>query len=133
YTHLNVFADFKPKLPDNAKQFPYLFLGNIGPSLQLEVRQQVESRLVALDTMNYWIEKSLDELKDVLKVVDILIINDEEVRELAGDPNIVRAAKKILEMGPKRLVVKRGEYGAAMFSEGKYFAMPAYPSEDVID
>src|SRR5207248_3443018 len=114
YTHLNVFADFKPKLPENARQFPYLFLSNIGPTLQREVREQVDSRLVALDTMNYWIEKTPDELREVLKVVDVLIINDEEARELAQEANLIRAAKKILSIGPKRLVVKRGEYGAAM-------------------
>ncbi|MEW6736049.1 MAG: PfkB family carbohydrate kinase [Acidobacteriota bacterium] len=133
YTHLNVFADFKPKLPEKAKRSPYLFLGNIGPALQYEVRQQVDSHLVALDTMNYWIENTPNELREVLKVIDILIINDEEVRELAGEPNLIRAAKKILAMGPQRLVVKRGEYGAAMFSQDTYFAMPAFPQEDVFD
>jgi hypothetical protein len=133
YTHLNVFADFKPKLPENTHQFPYLFLGNIGPSLQFEVREQVDARLVALDTMNYWIESVPEDLKRVLKVIDILVINDEEAREIAREPNLIRAAKKILEMGPKRLVVKRGEYGAAMFSQNSYFAMPAFPAEDVFD
>jgi sugar/nucleoside kinase (ribokinase family) len=133
YTHLNVFADFQPKLPDNVRQFPYLFLGNIGPLLQCQVRSQVNSSLVALDTMNYWIESAPDDLKAALKVIDILIINDEEARELAREPNLIRAAKKILGMGPKRLVVKRGEYGAAMFSQDNYFAIPAFPQEDVFD
>ncbi|MBL8149564.1 MAG: bifunctional hydroxymethylpyrimidine kinase/phosphomethylpyrimidine kinase [Blastocatellia bacterium] len=131
YTHLNVFADFQPKLP--VKETPILFLGNIGPKLQLEVRKQVNTKLVALDTMNYWIESALDDLKEVLTVVDILIINDEEARELAREANIIKAAKKILSMGPKTVVIKRGEYGAAMFSEKSYFAIPAFPAEDVFD
>lgn len=133
YTHLNVFADFKPKLPESASYCPFLFLGNISPDLQLEVRKHIDARLVALDTMNYWIEKSPQELKEVLKVVDILIINDEEARELAQEPNLIKASKKILQMGPKRIVVKRGEYGAVMFSPGSYFAMPAFPQEEVYD
>lgn len=133
YTHLNVFADFKPKLPESSTLAPFLFLGNISPDLQLEVRKQVDAKLVALDTMNYWIEKTPDLLKEVLKVIDILIINDEEARELAREANLIRAAKKILQMGPKRVIVKRGEYGAVMFSEGSYFAMPAFPQEDVYD
>lgn len=133
YTHLNVFADFKPKLPESAALAPFLFLGNISPDLQLEVRKQVDARLVALDTMNYWIEKTPEMLKEVLKVIDILIINDEEARELAREPNLIRATKKILQMGPKRVIVKRGEYGAVMFSQDSYFAMPAFPQEDVYD
>lgn len=133
YTHLNVFAEFKPKLPENVRKAPFLFLGNIGPALQREVREQVDASLVALDTMNYWIESAADELKETLKVVDILIINDEEARELARESNLIRAAKKILAMGPKRLIIKRGEYGATMFSENSYFAMPAFPQENVFD
>jgi sugar/nucleoside kinase (ribokinase family) len=133
YTHLNVFADFKPKLPESSHVAPFLFLGNISPDLQLEVRKQVDARLVALDTMNYWIEKTPDLLKEVLKVIDILIINDEEARELAREANLIRATKKILQMGPKRVIVKRGEYGAVMFSQDSYFAMPAFPQEDVYD
>src|SRR5262249_6669744 len=129
----NVFADFQPKLPENTRGLPYLFLGNIGPKLQSEVRSQVDAKLVALDTMNYWIEKTPDDLCETLKVIDILIINDEEVRELAHEANLIKAAKKILSAGPKRLIVKRGEYGAAMFSSDSYFAMPAFPAEDVID
>ncbi|MBI4854730.1 MAG: bifunctional hydroxymethylpyrimidine kinase/phosphomethylpyrimidine kinase [Acidobacteria bacterium] len=133
YTHLNVFADFKPKLPESATISPFLFLGNISPDLQLEVRKQVDAKLVALDTMNYWIEKTPDLLKEVLKVIDILIINDEEARELAREPNLIKATKKILQMGPNRVIVKRGEYGAVMFSQDSYFAMPAFPQEDVYD
>ena len=132
-TQLNVFADFKPKLSVRARETPYVFLGNIQPNLQVEVREQVGAKLVAADTMNYWIEKTPEELREMLKRIDILIINDSEARELAGQPNLIRAARKILTMGPKRLVVKRGEYGAAMFANGTYFATPAYPLEEVFD
>jgi sugar/nucleoside kinase (ribokinase family) len=132
-TQLNVFADFKPKLSEAARQTPYLFLANIQPQLQRQVRDQVNARLVAADTMNYWIENARDELIATLKSVDILIINDSEVRELAEDANLIRAAKQVMQMGPSRVVVKRGEYGAAMFSDGSYFATPAYPLEEVVD
>lgn len=132
-TQLNVFADFEPKLSASAQQTPYLFLANIQPTLQRQVRNQTGARTVAADTMNYWIENTPGELRETLKVVDILIINDTEARELAGEPNLVRAASKILTMGPQRLVVKRGEYGAAMFTSSSYFATPAYPLETVFD
>ena len=132
-TQLNVFADFKPKLSSAARESPYLFLGNIQPQLQTEVREQVRARLVAADTMNYWIESTPEQLSEMLKRIDILIINDSEARAMAGEANLVRAARRILSMGPSRLVVKRGEYGAAMFSEGTYFATPAYPLEAVFD
>src|SRR5215475_1850765 len=117
-TQLNVFANFQPKLSAAAREAPFLFLGNIQPTLQKEVREQVGAKLVAADTMNYWIHNTPDELRAMLKVIDVLIINDSEARELAGEANLVRAARQILSMGPKRLVVKRGEYGAAMFSNG---------------
>jgi hypothetical protein len=132
-TQLNVFADFKPKLSAAARQTPYLFLGNIQPSLQVEVREQVAAKLVAADTMNYWIKNTPDELREMLKHIDLLIINDAEARELAGEANLVRAARAVLSMGPTRLVVKRGEYGAAMFTNETYFATPAYPLEEVFD
>jgi sugar/nucleoside kinase (ribokinase family) len=132
-TQLNVFADFNPRLSPSAKETPYLFLANIQPQLQRQVREQVKARLVAADTMNYWIERTRDELLETLKVVDMLIINDAEARELGGEPNLMRAARAILEMGPSRLVVKRGEYGAAMFTRTSYFATPAYPLEEVFD
>jgi len=132
-TQLNVFADFKPKLSAAARATPYLFLGNIQPQLQVEVREQVGARLVAADTMNYWIKNTPAELVEMLKHIDVLIINDSEARELAGEANLVRAARRILSMGPRRLVVKRGEYGAAMFTETSYFATPAYPLEEVSD
>ncbi|MBI3651933.1 MAG: sugar kinase [Acidobacteria bacterium] len=132
-TQLNVFADFKPKLSEAARHIPYVFLGNIQPQLQTEVRQQVGAKLVAADTMNYWIESAKPELLEMLKGIDVLIINDAEARELAKEANLIRAAKRILTFGPQRLVVKRGEYGAAMFTENSYFAVPAYPLEDVFD
>lgn len=132
-TQLNVFAGFQPKLSAAARQTPYLFLGNIQPQLQVEVRQQVGAKLVAADTMNYWIHSAKTDLLEMLKHIDILIINDAEARELSGEANLVRAARRILSMGPRRLVVKRGEYGAAMFTDGAYFAVPAYPLEDVFD
>jgi sugar/nucleoside kinase (ribokinase family) len=132
-TELNVFADFAPKLSDAAKRSPFLFLANIQPALQREVRQQVDARFVAMDTMNYWIERTRDELLETIKVVDALIINDAEARELAGEPNLIRAARRILSMGPQMLVVKRGEYGAALISRDSYFATTAYPLESVFD
>jgi sugar/nucleoside kinase (ribokinase family) len=132
-THLNVFADFKPKLSSRAREASYVFLANIQPQLQLEVRNQVSPRIVAADTMNYWIENTRPELLETLKTVDILIINEGEVRELANESNLVRAARRVLEMGPSRLIVKRGEYGAVMFTRNSYFAAPAYPLEDVFD
>ena len=132
-TQLNVFADFKPKLSAAARETPYLFLGNIQPQLQVEVREQVGAKLVAADTMNYWIKNTPAELVEMLKHIDVLVINDSEARELAGEANLVRAARRVLSMGPRRLVVKRGEYGAAMFTETSYFATPAYPLEEVFD
>jgi len=132
-TQLNVFAEFKPKLSPAAKETPYLFLGNIQPQLQVEVREQVAARLVAADTMNYWINNTPDDLRHLLGCVDLLIINDAEAREIAKEANLVRAMRRIIAMGPKRIVVKRGEYGAAMFTEHSYFATPAYPLEDVFD
>ncbi|HZS04107.1 MAG TPA: PfkB family carbohydrate kinase [Blastocatellia bacterium] len=132
-TELNVFADFKPQLTEAAKQKPFLFLANIQPELQRTVREQVDCRFVAMDTMNYWIESAREELLKTVAVVDALIINDAEVRELAGEANLIRAARKILTLGPRMLVVKRGEYGAAFFTKDNYFATPAFPVEDVFD
>jgi len=132
-TELNVFADFKPQLSETAKRAPFLFLANIQPDLQREVREQVDARFVAMDTMNYWIERTRDELLKTIAVVDALIINDAEARELAGEPNLIRAARQILKLGPQMLVVKRGEYGAAFFTRDSYFATPAFPLEKVFD
>lgn len=132
-TQLNVFADFKPKLSEAARKTPFLFLGNIQPTLQREVREQVDCKFVAMDTMNLWIEIAREELLKTIAVVDAVIINDAEARELAGEANLIRAARKILTLGPKMLVVKRGEYGAAFFTKDSYFAIPAYPLESVFD
>ncbi|HEX8853378.1 MAG TPA: PfkB family carbohydrate kinase [Pyrinomonadaceae bacterium] len=133
-TQLNVFADFKPKLSDASKQARLVFLGNIQPALQSEVREQVAgARLVALDTMNYWINTVPEQVKRAIAGVHVVIINDAEARQLAGEPNLIRAAREILSWGPRALVVKRGEYGAAMFTPETYFAIPAYPLESVFD
>lgn len=133
-TQLNVFAEFQPKLSEAAKSSRFLFLGNIQPDLQREVRGEVpQAQLVALDTMNYWIESARESLIKTIGVVDVMIINDAEARQLSGEANLHRAAAKVREMGPKTLIIKRGEYGAAMFSEAGYFAIPAYPLESVFD
>jgi sugar/nucleoside kinase (ribokinase family) len=133
-TQLNVFADFKPKLPQSFTQSPFLLLGNIHPALQLDVLSQVKSpRLVAADTMNFWISGERALLGEVLKKIDLLIINDEELRELAAIHNLKRAARAVLAMGPKRLVVKRGEFGALYFDAEESCFVPAYPLEDEVD
>jgi sugar/nucleoside kinase (ribokinase family) len=133
-THLNVFETFEPKLPSDYRACPYVFLANIDPVLQRQVLEQMDApELVACDTMNFWIEGKPGELKETLRHVDILTINDSEARELARRPNIYQAAQAILEMGPSTLIVKRGEYGALMFNEETVFAIPAYPLETVFD
>lgn len=134
-TQLNVFADFKPELPEPYRESPFLFLGNIDPTLQLEVVRQMKQRprWIALDTMNYWIRGASEELARVLKEVDILLVNDAEVRELTREHSLVKAYRRVRELGPKVLVVKRGEYGVALFTEQGIFAAPAYPLEDVFD
>lgn len=133
-TQLNAFEHFRPKLPSRYRDSTYVFLANIDPELQLEVLSQVERpRLVACDTMNYWIQGKLEPLKAVLQRVDLLTINEGEARQLAREPNIVRAARIILAMGPKTLIVKRGEYGALMFNGTTTFFAPAYPLENVYD
>jgi sugar/nucleoside kinase (ribokinase family) len=133
-TQLNVFAGFEPKLSEKSKQARLVFLGNIQPDLQRGVRQQVpDAELVALDTMNLWIDTTRDSLQKTIEVVDLVIINDAEARQLAEEPNLIKAARKILSWGPSTLIVKRGEYGAAMFTKDEYFAIPAYPLEAVFD
>ena len=133
-TQLNVFADFKPKLSEASKQSRFVFLGNIQPDLQREVREGVGgAELVALDTMNYWISTVPEAVMQAIGGVNIVIINDAEARQLSGEPNLIRAARKILDAGPKALVIKRGEYGAALFTGDSYFAIPAYPLESVFD
>lgn len=132
-TQLNVFAEFNPHLSDTAKESPFLFLANIQPGLQRLVREQVKARFVAMDTMNFWIEGAREELLRTIGVVDALIINDAEARELAQESNLIRAARKILTLGPQLVVVKRGEYGAAYFTRDSFFATPAFPLESVFD
>jgi sugar/nucleoside kinase (ribokinase family) len=133
-TQLNVFADFAPKLLDSHRNQNYLFLGNIDPDLQRSVLEQMKRpKLVACDTMNYWIESKRESLLKTLAVIDLLVINDEEAKQLANEPNLIRAARKILEMGPKMLVIKRGEYGALMFNAKSVFGIPAFPLENVLD
>ena len=133
-TQLNVFADFKPKVSEAAKKSRLLFLGNIQPDLQREVREQVpEAELVALDTMNLWIGSARESLQKTIECVDVMIINDAEARQLTEIPNLIKAARQILSWGPRALVVKRGEYGAALFTKEDYFAIPAYPLESVFD
>ncbi len=133
-TQLNVFAEFNPKIPESYRDCEYIFLANIDPDLQREVLSQIKKpKLIACDTMNFWIEKKPDSLKKTLAMVDIVVINEGEARELAGEPNLVKAAQKILSWGSKRLIVKRGEYGALMFSDSTVFSAPAYPLESVYD
>jgi sugar/nucleoside kinase (ribokinase family) len=133
-TQLNVFADFSPKLPAAYRNSAFVLLGNIHPKLQVDVVQQAASpRLVAADTMNFWIEGEPTALADVLRRIDLLIINDEEARQLSGIHNLVRAAADIRKRGPKALVVKRGEYGALLFDDAGTFFVPAYPLEEVLD
>jgi len=134
-TELNVFAAFKPKLPEKYRNSKYVFLANIAPDLQRDVLQQVKVRpkLAALDTMNYWIERTNAELRETLKHVDILMINDSETRELSSEHNLLRAAKHIFKMGPTTLVAKRGEYGAMMVDKRGVFCVPAFPLEEPHD
>ena len=134
YTYLNVFEQFRPALPASYRDTPFVFLANIHPSLQLEVLDQVAApQLVALDTMNYWIEGTPTELRAVLRRVNVLVINDEEARELSGEANLVRAARAIQAMGPTRVVIKRGEHGVLMTRGDGFFAAPGLPLEEVCD
>lgn len=133
-TQLNVLMDFKPVLPESYRDADYLFLANIDPDLQMEVLQQVRSpKLVACDTMNFWISSKPEALRKVLKKVDIVVINEGEARQFTGEANLVKAARAIIALGCKRLVVKRGEYGVLMFTADSVFAAPAFPLEDVFD
>jgi len=133
-TDLNVFATFDPKLSENSRIAEFVFLANIQPTLQLGVRKQCTSaKFVAMDTMNYWITSVENELLETIKSVDCIIINDAEARQLTDEPSIYKAAKTILDMGLKAVVIKRGEYGATLFTKDGYFATPAYPLESVFD
>ena len=133
-THLNVFETFKPVIPDEYAGADFLFLANIDPELQMEVLDQVRNpRIIACDTMNFWISSKPEALKKVIERVDIFIINEGEARQLSGESNLVRAARKLLGLGVKTLIVKRGEYGVLMFSSSSVFSAPAYPLEEVFD
>lgn len=134
-TELNVFADFKPRLPQKYTNSKFVFLANIAPDLQRDVLHQVKRRprLVAMDTMNYWIERTNEELRKTLKHVDVLMINDSETRQLSSEHNLLRAAKHIFKMGPSTLVVKRGEYGAMLVDKHGVFCVPAFPLEEPHD
>jgi len=133
-TDLNVFADFKPKLPETYRDEPYLMLGNIQPELQRDVLQQMRSpKLVGGDTMNYWIADHREKLLPTIREWDFLLINDAEARMLSGEHNLLKAAKAIHDMGPHTLVIKRGEYGALLFRRGRHFMVPGYLLEAVFD
>jgi sugar/nucleoside kinase (ribokinase family) len=134
FTELGVFQEFKPSIPEHFRSSPLVFLANIHPTLQVEVMEQVRRpRLVGADTMNYWIERTPRELAAMLKRIDVLVINDEEARQLAGEHNLVRAAAKIRAMGPSTVVVKRGEHGVVCFRESERFATVSFPLETVVD
>jgi len=134
-TQLNVFADFHPELPEDYRDAKYVFLANIHPSLQLEVLEQVrQPKLVVLDSMNLWIQISRDTLTEVMRRVDIVLLNDGEVRQYTDTPNLIAGARAILELGPRAVVIKKGEHGALLISrEDGVFVAPAYPQEDVRD
>jgi cytidine kinase len=133
-TQLNVFETFDPKLSDESKNSRLVFLANILPMIQKQVREQCEkAEFVAMDTMNFWISSMKDALIETIKVVDCIIINDAEARQLTDEPNIHKAAKAILDYGLKAVVIKRGEYGATLFTKDSYFVVPAYPLESVFD
>jgi sugar/nucleoside kinase (ribokinase family) len=134
YTFLNVFEEFQPNLPPVYRTSPFVFLGNIHPRLQLEVLDQVESpEFVVADTMNYWIEKTPEELRQVLARVDALVINDAEARQLSKESNLVKAVQKLQAMGPRLLIIKRGEHGVLMFGPDGFFAVPGLPLNNVRD
>ena len=134
YTHLNVFEKFNPVLPESYKNSDYVFLANIGPSLQFNVIKQITNpKFVAMDTMNFWITGTPDDLKKTLAKVDALIINDSEVQLLSGEHNIFKGAKIIQDMGPEILIIKKGEHGAILVNKNSYFMCPAFPVENLFD
>jgi cytidine kinase len=133
-TQLNVFGDFQPKLSDATKQSEILFLANIHPDLQRDVREQCTgAKLAGLDSMNYWIESTRESLERTIGTVDLILMNDDEVRQLTEEPTLLLAARKIMELGPRVVVVKQGEYGASLFTEEGFFSLPSYPLEKVVD
>src|SRR5687768_17507987 len=133
-TRLGVFADFKPHIPESFRDAEWVFLGNIDPELQIDVLNQIrEPKLVACDTMNYWIESKREKLLELLGRVDLLLVNDSEARELSGDHNLSRAARWIHERGPRYVIIKKGEHGAILFTPTSVFFAPGYPLEEVFD
>ncbi len=133
-TQLNVFADFHPRLPSSYQDVPFVFLANINPELQLEVLQKMKApRLTMMDTMNLWIGSSREALVRTISAVDIVTMNESELRMFAGTNSVVAAARQVLGLGPKALIVKKGEYGAVLFTDSSYFVTPAYPLEEVKD
>jgi sugar/nucleoside kinase (ribokinase family) len=134
-TDLNVLADFNPIVPENFKDTEFLMLGNLHPAVQMEVIKQIPVRpkLVVLDTMNFWMDNALDQLIEVIAKIDVITINDEEARQLSGEYSLVKAAQKIHKMGPKFVVIKKGEHGALLFNNGNVFFAPALPLEEVFD
>jgi sugar/nucleoside kinase (ribokinase family) len=134
-TDLNVLADFDPVLPQHFKNAEFVMLGNLSPNIQKSVIEQMNQRpkLIVMDTMNFWIENTWDDLKQVLTMVDVLLVNDSEARQMTKEYSIVKAARKILKMGPKYLIIKKGEHGALLFHENNVFVAPALPLEDVFD
>ena len=134
-TQLNVLENFDPIVPDNAKSAEFLMLGNLVPAVQQKVISQLTKRpkLIVLDTMNFWMDIAMDDLKKTLTMIDVLTINDSEARQLSGEYSLVKAAQKILKMGPKTLVIKKGEHGALLFNNEEVFFAPALPLEDVYD
>lgn len=134
-TDLNVLADFNPRVPDNYQGAEFLMLGNLVPAVQMSVIKQLKQRpkLIVMDTMNFWMESAMDDLKEVLKQVDMLMVNDAEARQLTGQFSLVKAARQIMTMGPKYLIIKKGEHGALLFHGDDVFYAPALPLEDVFD
>jgi sugar/nucleoside kinase (ribokinase family) len=134
-TQLNVLANFEPVVPESFQDCKYLMLGNLVPSVQSSVIDQLKSRpkLIVMDTMNFWMEIAMEDLKHTISLVDVLLVNDSEARELSGEFSLVKAAKKIMAMGPKYLIIKKGEHGALLFHENQVFAAPALPLEEVFD
>src|ERR1700741_1294169 len=134
-TELNVLADFDPIIPESYQDCEYLMLGNLTPQIQQTVINRLKKRpkLIVMDTMNFWMDIALNDLLDTIKMIDVLTINDAEARQLSGEYSLVKAAQKILSMGPKYLIIKKGEHGALLFGEGKIFSAPALPLEEVFD
>lgn len=134
-TQLNVLGDFQPVVPESYQDCEFLMLGNLAPSVQSSVIEQLKTRpkLIVMDTMNFWMEIAMDDLKKTISMVDVLLVNDSEARELSGDFSLVRAAQTIMKMGPKYLIIKKGEHGALLFHGNQVFFAPALPLEDVFD